>query len=111
MQSSGKDIPSMDIELRGVRLEGVLIKCGSTCNVIDKTTWKTLKEKKVKCVSRKSIRKLNSYGSNEPLTTAGEFETELCCKDKRCHVCFIVVEEKARTILISAGRLQKSWPY
>ena len=53
----------------------------------------------MKCVSRKSNRKLYSYGSNEPLTTAGEFETELCYKDKRCHVCFIVVEVKARAIL------------
>ena len=53
----------------------------------------------MECVSRKSNRKLHSYGSNEPLTTAGEFETELCFKDKRCHVCFIVVEEKARAIL------------
>ena len=40
-----------------------------------------------------------SYLSNEPLTTAGEFETEPCYKGKRCHVCFIVVEEKARAIL------------
>ena len=47
----------------------------------------------MRCVSRKSNKKLYSYGSNEPLTTAGEFETELC------HACFIVVEEKARAIL------------
>ena len=52
----------------------------------------------MKCVSRKYSRRLGSYGSNEPLTTAGEFETEVCYKDKRCHVCFIVVEEKARAI-------------
>ena len=95
----GRDIPTIDIELGGVRLEGVLVDSGSTCNVIDRATWEMLKEKKVKCVSRKSKRKLYSYESNEPLTTAGEFETELRCKDKRCHVCFIVVEEKARAIL------------
>ena len=53
----------------------------------------------MKCVSTISIRKLYSYGSNEPLTRAGEFETELCYKDKRYHVCFIVVEEKTRAIL------------
>ena len=99
LQSSGRDIPTIDIELGGVRLEGVLVDSGSTCNVIDRATWETRKEKKVKCVSRKSNRKLYSHGSNEPLTAAGEFETELCYKDKRCHVCFIVVEEKARAIL------------
>ena len=53
----------------------------------------------MKCVSRKSNRKLYTYGSNEPFTTAGEFETELCHKDKRCQVFFIVVEKKARAIL------------
>ena len=50
-------------------------------------------------VSTKFNRKLYSYGSSEPLTTAGEFETELCYKDKRSHVCFIIVEEKERAIL------------
>ena len=99
LQSSERDIPTVDIELGGVRLEGVLVDSGSTCNVIDRVTWETLKEKKVRCLSRKSNRKLYSYGSNEPLTTAGEFETELCYKDTRCHVCFIAVEEKAREIL------------
>ena len=78
LQSSERDIPTVDIELGGVRLEGVLVDSGSTCNVIDRVTWETLKEKKVRCVSRKSNRKLYSYGSNEPLTTAGEFEIELC---------------------------------
>ena len=99
LQSSGRDIPTIDIELGGVRLEGVLVDSGSTCNVIDRATWEMLKEKKVKCISRKSKRKLYSYRSNEPLTTAGEFETELRYKGKRCHVCFIVVEEKERAIL------------
>ena len=44
-------------------------------------------------------RKLYSCGSNEPLTTAGEFESELCYKDKRFSECFIVVEDKTRAIL------------
>ena len=50
LQCSGKDIPNVDIELGGVRLEGVLVDSGSTCNVIDRATWGELKEKKVKCV-------------------------------------------------------------
>ena len=52
LQSSGRDIPIVDIELGGVRLGGVFVDSGSTCNVIDGATWETLKEKKVKCVSR-----------------------------------------------------------
>ena len=47
LQSGGRDIPTIDIELGGVRLEGVLVDSGPTCNVIDRATWETLKEKKV----------------------------------------------------------------
>ncbi|PFX17850.1 Transposon Ty3-G Gag-Pol polyprotein [Stylophora pistillata] len=68
--SNGRDIPTVDIEVGGVRLEGVLVDSGSTCNAIDRATLERLKEKKVKCVSRKSNIKLYSYESNEPLTTA-----------------------------------------
>ena len=88
------DVPTVDIELGGVRLK----------RVIDRATWEILKKKKkkkkkAKCISRTSNRKLYSYGSNEPLTTAGEFESELCYKDKRFSECFIVVEDKTRAIL------------
>ena len=68
----------------------MLVVCGSTCNVIDIETWEMLKKKKIECFSRKSNGRLCLYGSNEPLTTAGEFETELCYKNERCSVCFVV---------------------
>ena len=90
---------TVDIELGGVKLKEVLVDSGSTCNVIDRGTWEMLKSNHIKCNSRRSSRKLYSYGSAEPLTTAGEFETELSYKDKRCTVCFVVVEENARAIL------------
>ena len=89
------DVPTVDIELGGVRLK----------RVIDRAAWeipkkkkKKKKKKKAKCISRKEL-KLYSCGSNEPLTTAGEFESELCYKDKRFSECFIVVEDKTRAIL------------
>ena len=56
-------------------------------------------EAAAKCISRTSNRKLYSYGSNEPLTTAGEFESEPCYNDKHFSECFIVVEDKERAIL------------
>ena len=58
-------------------------------------------EAAAKCISRTSNRKLYSYGSNEPLSTAGEFEYELCYNDKHFSECFIVVEDiyKERAIL------------
>ena len=78
IQTRGKEIPTIDIELGGVQLKGVLVDSGSTSNVIDRGTWEVLKRNNIKCDSRKSNRKLYSYGSDEQLTTAGEFETELC---------------------------------
>ncbi|KAK2549429.1 hypothetical protein P5673_030103 [Acropora cervicornis] len=70
VQSDIRDIPTIDIELGGIQLEGVLVDSGSTCNVIDRETWETLKRKNIKCRSWKSNRKLYSYGSEEPLNTA-----------------------------------------
>ena len=99
VQSGVRNIPTVAIELGGVQLEGVLVDSGSTCNVIDRETWEVLKKKKIKCKSLQRNKKLNSYGSEEPLNTAGEFETELCYKDRQCTARFVVVEEKARPIL------------
>ena len=96
VQSDIRDIPTTDIELGGIQLGGVLVDSGSTCNVIDR---ETLKRKNIKCRSWKSNWKLYSYGSKEPLNTAGEFEAELCYKDRKGTLTFVVVEEKARPIL------------
>ena len=77
VQSGVRDIPTVAIELGGVQLEGVPVNSGSTCNVIDRETWKVLRKKKIKCKSWKSNKKLYSYGSEEPLNTAGEFKANL----------------------------------
>jgi len=99
VQLGARDIPTVAIELRGVQLEGVLVDSGSTCNVIDRETWEVLKKKKIKCKSWKSNKKLSPDGSEEPLNTPGEFEAELCYKDRQCAARFVVMEEKARPIL------------
>ena len=99
LQFSARDIPAVAIELGGIQLDGVLVDSGSTCNVIARETWEALKKEKIKCKSWKSNKTLYSYGSEEPLNTAGEFETELCYKDRQCVARFVVVEEKARPIL------------
>ena len=99
VQLGARDIPTVAIELEGVHLKGVLFDSGSTCNVIDKETWEVLKKKKIKCKSWKSNKKLYSYGSEESLNTAGEFEAELRYKDRQGAARFVVVEEKANTQL------------
>ena len=46
VQSDIRDIPTTNIQLGEFQLEGVLVDSGSTCNVIDRETWETLKRKK-----------------------------------------------------------------
>ena len=84
IQPGSRDMPKVDIE------------SGSTCNFVDRETWKELKKKKISCKSWKSRRKLYSYCSEDPINTAGEFEAEIYYKDRHCSV---VAEEKARAIL------------
>ena len=109
LQFSARDIPAVAIELGRVQLEGVLIDSGSTCNVIDKDMWEVLKKKKIKCTSWKSNKKLYSYGSEEPLNTAGEFESELYQKiDNVLHVLLLW---KRRQGLYSGDRPLNCWQY
>ena len=39
---------TVDLEVGGVILSGVLIDSGSSCNIIDQTTWEKLKKKGIK---------------------------------------------------------------
>ena len=67
----------------------------------------SLRDRSGKCSKRrkssvshaKSNETLYSYCSEEPRNTGGEFDDELCYKDRQCAACFIVVEEKTRPIL------------
>ena len=99
VQSDIRDIPTIDIELGGIQLEGVPVDSGSPCNVISRETWEMLKRKHIKCKSWKSNQKLYSYSSEEPLNTAGEFEAELSYKERKCTVTFFCCrgESKANT--------------
>ncbi|KAL9974702.1 hypothetical protein ACROYT_G011773 [Oculina patagonica] len=37
------------LQLGGVELKDVLIDSGASCNIVDKTTWESFKQKGVKC--------------------------------------------------------------
>ena len=58
----------------GVVVE-MLNDSGASTNVIDKNLWTKLKQVKIKCVTRKSDKKLFSYGSKRPLKALGPFST------------------------------------
>ena len=47
----------VDLFIGGVQLKNVLIDSGATCNIVDRPTWESLKQKGVKCQSQKSEKK------------------------------------------------------
>ncbi len=50
----------------GIKLP-MLVDSGATSNIVDERTWEMLKEKKIKCSSARSDKKLYAYSSSEPL--------------------------------------------
>ena len=44
----------------------VLIDSGTSCNVIDQTTWEVMKKQGVQCFSKKLNKQLFAYGQKEP---------------------------------------------
>ena len=65
----GLDRETVNLQVGGVILNGVLIDSGSLCNIIDQMTWEELKQKGIKCKSEKTTQKLYPYGTSEPLST------------------------------------------
>ncbi|KAI8487249.1 hypothetical protein Bbelb_350470 [Branchiostoma belcheri] len=71
---------TIDVEIGGVGVAGILIDSGATCNIISKGTWESLKGQRVEVRDqRKGGRNLYTYGSNKPLPTLGTFKAEVVC--------------------------------
>lgn len=69
----------VDLSVGGVQLKNALIYSGATCNIVDRATWESLKQKGVKCKSRKCEKKLFAYGQTKPIEIVGTFESEINC--------------------------------
>ena len=52
----GKAQPELVLDVGGVPRVKFIIDSGASCNVIDRELWETLKESKVKCLSRNARR-------------------------------------------------------
>ncbi|PFX12923.1 Uncharacterized protein K02A2.6 [Stylophora pistillata] len=87
----------------GVYVPDVLIDSGASCNVMGQRTWELLKQKGIKCESRKSAKEIFAYGGVEPLSTLGTFTADVThagCEFKDGSKAeFIVVEGDGRTLL------------
>ena len=51
----------VNLKVGGVTMTSVVIDSGATCNVMDKATWETLKQSRVKCTSQTTGSKLFLY--------------------------------------------------
>ena len=88
----------MDVTIGGAVVE-MLIDSGTSTNVIDKNLWSKLKQDKIKCVSRKSDKKLYSYGSKQPLNVLGTFSALVRIEGKETEAEFVVINGEGVALL------------
>ena len=64
-------------------------------------TWNFLKQRGIRCESRKSATTLYAYGGKEPLPTLGTFTADviLAGDETGCRADFVVVKGDGRTLL------------
>ena len=88
----------IDVTVGGVVVE-MLIDSGASTNVIDKNLWSKLKQDKIKCVSRKSDKKLYAYGSKQPLNVLGTFSALVRVEGKEIEAEFVVINGEGAALL------------
>ena len=91
--------PMVQVNVGGVPNVAMIVDSGASCNVIDRKLWEELKHNKVKCVSMKSNKKLYSYGSAEPLKTAGCFVATVTVRNVTVEAEFTVIKGKGQVLL------------
>ena len=89
----------VNAHIGGVLLSDVLIDSGAACNLVDKATWESLKEQRIKCKSQKVTKNVYVYGSKVPLNTLGKFTTVVEVGGCKTRAEFIVIDGTGRPIL------------
>ena len=88
----------IDVTVGGV-VVAMLIDSGASTNVIDKNLCSKLKQDKIKCVSRKSDKKLYAYGSKQPLNVLGTFSALARVEGKEAEAEFVVINGEGAALL------------
>ncbi|KAK3717696.1 hypothetical protein QZH41_001100 [Actinostola sp. cb2023] len=83
----------------GGRKVQMVIDSGASANIIDKELWNSLKEKKIKCISSKSNKKLYAYGSEKSLNVLGSFTALTGIGKSETQAEFIVIDGTGEPLL------------
>ena len=71
----------LTVNICGIPVE-MLIDSGASANVISQALWEQVKKQHIKCASRRSTKKLYTYGAVIPLEVIGTFTTDLSLGSK-----------------------------
>ena len=75
------------------------IDSGASANVISQALWEQLKKQHIKCVSRRSTKKLYAYGVVIPLKVIGTFTTDLSLGSKSVSAEVSVIKGQGEPLL------------
>jgi hypothetical protein len=89
----------IDINVGEVYIRNFMIDSEPSCNIIDKDTWKFLKNNRVKCKSQKSAGNVYAYGSTTPLKTLSKFQTNIVYCNSLTEAELIVLDGTGRHLL------------
>ena len=95
----GVNHPTVTTNIGGVQNIHMIVDSGASCNVIDSCLWEELKRRRVKCISKKSDKKLYPYGSSKPLETMGSFITDIAVGSSSVEAEVIVIRGKGQALL------------
>ena len=88
----------LTVNIGGIPVE-MIIDSGASANVISQALRKPLKKQHIKCVSRRSTKKLYAYGAVTPLEAIGTFKRELSLGSKSVSTEVRVIKGQGEPLL------------
>lgn len=77
----------------------MLIESGVSCNVVDQSTWKMMKNQYVKCECKKATKEIYAFGSQMPLAVLLMFSAKVTLRQRGTEADFFVTEWNGNSLL------------
>ena len=88
----------LTVNIGGIPVE-MIIDSGASANVISQALWEQLKKQHIKCVSRRSTKRLYTYGAVTPLEVIGTFTADLSLGSKSVSPEVTVIKGQGEPLL------------